>query len=90
MGENDKISLKQPIQIECYSKPYFGSHNSIKLIKPIDFEKGARYIIDIDFDSNWKERTFFTKQRDGENLQIIKCLYRFSPTSRSSDVWFSD
>lgn len=73
-GEDDKILLKQPIEIECCAKSWVVSHRSIKLVKPINLEAETTYIFNIDFDSSWKEQTFFTKKMIGEYSHIVKFL----------------
>lgn len=71
-GEDDKVLLNQQIQIECRREDGITTRKIIKLTKPMDFETGATYLFNINFDSTWKERVFFTKQMDGESSQIVK------------------
>lgn len=71
-ANNSDILLKQPIKIQCYKPQHFSLHEKIKLIKPIEIRPGT-YDFKIDFDSSWKNHSFFTK-RDIDDFGIVKFI----------------
>lgn len=58
-GSEDKVLLKQKIQIRC-RKPNQFNEQTIFFTKPVLCEREKKFAIRFEFDASWMERTFFT------------------------------